>query len=637
MNTRTLQAGAATFIWMFFCIVTCANAEPVKRSILVPYNGAQIKNISDTLAHRMAEMPLNFLGLKVVYWDLQQGLPEPAAMQDIRGIFVWLDDDRLADPEGFVAWLMSAATAGVRLTLFGNPALYKDYRDKQVPLPLANSLLALLGLQSEGSYTGLDHKVSIDKKNIFLSDFEYPALGMIAGFERYTAIDVAVSPHLSLKVAGTTIISHVVATGQRGGFVESGFAHAAVQAGAALKWRINPFVFFQLAFATEDIPKPDPATVSNRRVTFSYIVGTEATAAPLPENFSKTSSFWRAVNELAGSNPATSMAIIVGSKNKSVSDKDFAALTQYFAKFPQVELYNAKNMRYPVAINFGRSLSQAPFSYTTLPPLALSAANERQIYLPANEDVRLGIISHLLVRNYFARSETPYRLRPLSIYYAYSNKDGSAQLNALKKYFEKTRFENGVSVSFNLYAQMVEDFYNVRLNQTEPRRWEIDSLGELRTIRFDRAAHLTVDFERSRGVIGQRQHQGSLYIALDKEETQPIVELSDITTQHGSPVSPLYLIQSSWLVERLIRESDSAARFTARGLGQGEFLWQVPTVGTYQVVAKNGGQVIWQERVEIDDKRQLRFIVKSLNHQDLDIHLYPETSAQSQLSANYVH
>ena len=70
------------------------------------------------------------------------------------------------------------------------------------------------------------------------------------------------------------------------------------------------------------------------------------------------------------------------------------------------------------------------------------------------------------------------------------------------------------------------------------------------------------------GVVGQRLHQGSLYVALDPAVSAPVIALT------GTPPSQPYLVHARWIVSHL-EAGDSAFSFRAAGFGPGVSAWQV--------------------------------------------------------------
>ena len=99
-------------------------------------------------------------------------------------------------------------------------------------------------------------------------------------------------------------------------------------------------------------------------------------------------------------------------------------------------------------------------------------------------------------------------------------------------------------VSTSDFAGIAQGFYAARLYDLGDRRWRVENRGNLQTIRFDKAAFSAVDFKRSRGVLGQNHHQGSLYVALDPTETVPVIALHDVQDP-GSERAPGSLMSST--------------------------------------------------------------------------------------------
>ena len=87
-----------------------------------------------TAGHALAETVLNHLGLTVTHFDLGQGLPKFDDPHEFRGILVWMEIDRLPDPEGFLAWLETQMNAGTRVALLGDWSFLQNLDGKIVSL-----------------------------------------------------------------------------------------------------------------------------------------------------------------------------------------------------------------------------------------------------------------------------------------------------------------------------------------------------------------------------------------------------------------------------------------------------------------------------------------------------------------------
>src|SRR5262245_48380153 len=76
-------------------------AEPVRREILAVYDSREEPRPDQTRIHRFAEMPLNYFGFVVSFWDINAGLPSEERTENVRGIITWL---RRPPPPAFYPW-----------------------------------------------------------------------------------------------------------------------------------------------------------------------------------------------------------------------------------------------------------------------------------------------------------------------------------------------------------------------------------------------------------------------------------------------------------------------------------------------------------------------------------------------------
>jgi hypothetical protein len=164
----------------------------------------------------------------------------------------------------------------------------------------------------------------------------------------------------------------------------------------------------------------------------------------------------------------------------------------------------------------------------------------------------------------------------------YSGEKLSSLLAVIENY-SYARTKELAPVTASRYAAIAEGFYSTVILRIDQDIWMVRDRGALSTIRFDHASLRAVDFSRSKGVIGQRHYQGSLYIALDAAEPQPVIALKDVEAPGRLPDSANpYLVHGRWEVSGLEAQTNSLA-FTARGFGDGELFWKMPTTGTFRI------------------------------------------------------
>lgn len=254
-------------------------------------------------------------------------------------------------------------------------------------------------------------------------------------------------------------------------------------------------------------------------------------------------------------------------------------------------------------------------SYAWLSPLAVRIGPYWQVYSSgSNENIytnnwrgRFYAFRNLV--DTFRNSETPVRVKPMNIYYHIYSAERPEGLAAVRHNLDYVRSQETAPVATSNFAAMVEGFLDARVTRLGDNRWRIDNRGVLETIRFDHAALLAVDFARSEGVIGQRHHQGSLYVALDAKVAAPVIALRAYDRPDRDPEATVpYLVSARWRVAGLTRNAD-AWRFRAHGFGRGEFRWKTPGTGSYEIVATAGARRE-QSIARADAEGVLEFVVR---------------------------
>lgn len=191
----------------------------------------------------------------------------------------------------------------------------------------------------------------------------------------------------------------------------------------------------------------------------------------------------------------------------------------------------------------------------------------------------------------FYNTEVPIRVKPMNLYYHCYSLQKEPSYHALVGNIHYVLERPHIRVKASFFAQIANGFYSLQLEKMDESRWRVLNRGELNTIRFDKASDLAVDLLRSKGVLGFCHLHGSLYVHLDPEESAP-----EIAVKEGEG-SGLYLIESSWKVERQKREGNKL-NLTLTGFGplymrfhlpEGKF--QAHILGTDQHFSSNGEEL----------------------------------------------
>ena len=227
-------------------------------------------------------------------------------------------------------------------------------------------------------------------------------------------------------------------------------------------------------------------------------------------------------------------------------------------------------------------------AYASVAPIGRQVGQERQIYVSSSNE---NTYTDLWTENFHAfrylrktldNNETPFRLKPFTIYYHMYSGERAASLSALLSNLDYARTQDVIPIKVSKFTHIAEGFYGARFVAMDRDMWRVENRGTLNTIRFDHGALRAVDFKRSEGVIGQRRFQGSLYVSLDPAAKEPVIALRDDDRYYAQPEdSTPYLIESRWEISSLSR-SEQKIGFTAQGYGNGEMIWQVSAPGHYR-------------------------------------------------------
>ncbi|MEZ5354037.1 MAG: hypothetical protein R2762_15470 [Bryobacteraceae bacterium] len=657
--------------------VPAKQGQVERRVVLGLYDGSYTQGPEDIALRRMAEMPLNHLGLILRTHDVRTGLPPVETLRDVRGLLCWFAADRMNDPVKFVDWL-ERASAGRKLVWMGQAAFNRDSANKLTPGALRARAWKLMGLENLGQWSAVTYDAKVTFADPALIGFERKLDGVIPPFGIYRKIDPAVQAHLVVRrgdrPGGESVL---VVTSPRGGFVAPDFTHHLGQ-GHDLQWYVNPFEFFRRALFDAPMPAPDTTTVSGRRIYYSHIDGdgwrnrTEVmpyrkdgllaaevvwreliepypdlpvTVAPIAGDLDPE---WRGSRETlslarrmlaephveAGTHTYTHplqwqyfenydrMREPTGPQTPTGETKDAARaytdrpfdieheiagsirfiegllppekkvrLVQWSGNTRAFEAAIAATRRAGVPnLNGGDSRYDAEYpSLIWVAPLGRRVGSQLQIYSSnSNENTYTDLwttrfFGYRLVLTTIERTEHPRRLKPFNLYYHMYTGEKHAAMHALKFCLDTARKSELAPVAASHFASIADGFFStrlVRLDGSGPgvETWRIENRGALNTIRFDQPGGRSVDLARSRGVLGERTFQGSLYVALDAAEKEPVVTLSS-----GAAAPEAALIQARWRIWNLRREKDGI-RFTAQGYGQGEMKWRLPQRGEMRIL-----------------------------------------------------
>jgi hypothetical protein len=254
-----------------------AESRYVKRTIIGVYDSKTDGSPRFSRVHSFLEMPLNFLGYRVEYQDIQA--PLAPIKNDVVAVAVWLSpDSKITEGEKWLEWLNKAVDSKKKLLLLSNLGLdYKAYDNQQGKNEI-NRLLNKIGVQYNGRWLAMTFDAKIHKADPHLIEFERKYQDGFPAFESISRFGEESIPYLQVEAPQyENEISDLVIVHPNGGYVASGYGiyeHLNSMGEVAYhQWYINPFKFLALALDTQSIPKADVTTRNGRRVFYSHVDG----------------------------------------------------------------------------------------------------------------------------------------------------------------------------------------------------------------------------------------------------------------------------------------------------------------------------------------------------------------------------
>ncbi|MBF0379695.1 MAG: hypothetical protein HQL69_01680 [Magnetococcales bacterium] len=738
-NKRVALIFWMTFFAFFFVLVPfnsiLAAPKELPRVILAIHDSSPSQNIRWSPVHRIFQMPLNHLGFVVKFHNISEPLPDIIDMDEVAGILIWFENDSIPKPDVFLRWAINASIAGKKLLLLGDHAFEKAENGTYTDEKLLKKFWQRLGLVNRSDWNSVTYNSKAIYEDRSIVGFERLLSGVLPPYPTIQAVGDDVTSHFVVQNGDDVkSASHLITTGQGGGFIASGYTHFVGSKEEYLQWYINPFSFFRLAMDSDKLPKADTTTLSGRRIFYSHVDGdgwrnlTEipikgekkrlssqviyeeiikgyshlpVTVAPVagdldPDWFGSKESLniakkiFQSPNVEAASHtyshpldwaffkdgnskkedpfiaryPSPNSSLKGGllqffgltkkvdvhydsaiAKEKKLAlkntnddlasgytiprvyrrgdfslEKEIAGSIEYIQSLlpvgKKVELmqWSGDTMPFEKAlrlsreagvenINGGDSRFDREYpSFAWVAPLGLQVGEELQVYASnSNENTYTDLwtdrffgFQHLVrtLRN----TETPWRVKPINVYYHMYSGEKLSSLNALKKNLDYAQSHNITPITTSQFSAIVKGFYSCKITALTDNRWQLEGCGDLQTIRFDFSTFKGVDIESSVGVVGQKHYHGSLYVALDKSIKDPVIALVDIEHGDGPPaIEKPYLIDSCWQVWNVQRVAGKT-KFSTGGFGVGDMRWRIPKGRSCQVWKTDGEKISAKEQ-----------------------------------------
>ena len=256
----------------------CDDYSVERNSVVALFDGSIIKDVRDTPIHNFLELPLNYLGYKVIYLDAS-AIESFALPDNTAAILSWF---AASVPHGMEAnrWRLEATTKC-------------GYKPKQIVLghdgmefgesDVRDALWARLGLSSQSWERAIGHLSRVAAADSDLVGFEedyiigvgaYPILQALPGTRSYLTVEA--------QAGGDR--TDLLTIGPGGAYVHDS---ATVRYDPRLDahfWVLNPFAMIETALGSEPYPIADTTTVLGSRAFFAT-VHSDGWLEPEPSRF----------------------------------------------------------------------------------------------------------------------------------------------------------------------------------------------------------------------------------------------------------------------------------------------------------------------------------------------------------------
>lgn len=264
---------------ILFVLAAPAGAQnvPLFRTILALYDSTEDYNRREdhNLIHNNAELALNYLGMKVKFHDINQGLPPKEALRDVYAIMTWFRDESIPGAQEYCRWVVEEINNGKKFIALKTIGAYVDKKTgEETPYPVYSRLFKALGLDYRGDWTDNPFVVEVVSKDSKMVEFERTLEDEVDVYENLKSFNPQNKIYLKLNrtdIEGGEAVA--VVTTPTGGFALENYALYLNYADDRTRWRINPFEFFNEALGIAERPRFDTTTHLGRRIFYSHIDG----------------------------------------------------------------------------------------------------------------------------------------------------------------------------------------------------------------------------------------------------------------------------------------------------------------------------------------------------------------------------
>ncbi len=259
---------------------TSGQGEALRLDILALYKSNEGQTQHNNPVHLFFELPLTFLGFRVHYHDLCQGVDGICPIGPYRAIVTWFGNDDLPGAQAYRHWLLRQVESGAKLLIFGSfgavtePGCVASASD----LEETQAIFAALGARYDREAWQLSRSARLIRLAPDLFGFEKDVLvDGVQGFYPLTKEDPNLEPVVELEAppgSGRRYVAGFLSP--RGAFLAQPFTCQGPRSDnkdSKPQFHFDPVRFLARALGCEEEPHADLAVLFGRRMLFAQIDG----------------------------------------------------------------------------------------------------------------------------------------------------------------------------------------------------------------------------------------------------------------------------------------------------------------------------------------------------------------------------
>ncbi len=216
-----------------------------QKSVLALYKSSEGQTKSENEIFFYLSRPFTEMGLKIVYWDIDRGLPGKSVTKYSRAVISWFRGPSMRNAEEYLTFLDGMFEDGKKVIVIDNFGAYQDRAtgDYMQPLRL-NSTLAKLGVMYHGDWTQDGSLLKIAYKDSEMVEFQGKQnIKDSAFFYKFIQSDREMDTWLSIRRTDRDYDpSPIIVTNRNGGFALSRYLYRVESGNVKLLLNVSKFL-----------------------------------------------------------------------------------------------------------------------------------------------------------------------------------------------------------------------------------------------------------------------------------------------------------------------------------------------------------------------------------------------------------